>query len=195
MVKPIASSLLGSPHLTAIDDVIRDRWADFEWSDIMVYMLDLVPAAALPSLASQFDMLGYKGWVLTDTEEERRELIKNAIAIKSKVGTPGAMKRAFAALGYPNITIIEGRTDPKYDGEYIHDGDIDYGSGNINWAVFSVIVDIGDTKGLSTSVIAAMRTVIEEYKPARCKLQYLTFTASIRETVSVDDSSLVVSIG
>jgi P2-related tail formation protein len=41
---------------------------------LLVYLVDNVPAAALPILAGQFDVLGYKGLALCQTEQDQRNL-------------------------------------------------------------------------------------------------------------------------
>lgn len=182
VISPLASALLNSPHIVAIVETFRETLADIEPSHIMPYMVDLCDEAVLPYLAEQFDVLGNKGWNLATTTDSKRQLIKNAIYLHSIKGTVYSMELAFASLGYKVITIIEGRLNATYNGTYVFDGTILYGSAS-NWAVFSIIVDIG-LNGISFPKILAMKDMINIYKPARCTLEILGTTQSLNEQIN-----------
>jgi P2-related tail formation protein len=77
----IASALQGSEDLKAWDIMVRDRYNGLDLTPILIYMIDTVPAAALPHLARQFDVLGVKGWKYATTETKQRELLKQAIEL------------------------------------------------------------------------------------------------------------------
>ena len=65
-----------------------------------------------------------------------------------------------------------------HDGVLVHDGTAFYGGAN--WAVFIVIIDIINIGNFNLTDLAGL---INEYKPARCKLENITFQASFTETV------------
>ena len=119
---------------------------DVDLSPAMVYLVDTVNANALPFLAAQFDVEGFKGWNLATTDTQKRDLIKSAIELKRKRGTPFAIKRALASIGFTNVEIQEGiqvGLGPfNYDGEYNYDGTIMHGG--FSWASFRVIISVQD---------------------------------------------------
>lgn len=89
---------------------------DTDVSKLMIYLVDRVDARLLPLLAEQFKVQGDEGWNFCQTEQERRELIKNAIPLHRMKGTKPAVIRAFEILG------IEGELQQwfEYDGIPFH---------------------------------------------------------------------------
>jgi len=70
--------------------------------------IDQAPAAALPALASQAGLMTDPGWLLATTEDERRALLKEALALAKARGTPWSIKRALALSGWPGMAFEEG---------------------------------------------------------------------------------------
>ncbi|MCX8016408.1 MAG: phage tail protein I [Rhodocyclaceae bacterium] len=66
---------------------------------LLTYLVDTVPASYLPELARQFHIMGLEGWRFAATDEQRRRLIREAIALHRKKGTPWAVKRALEIAG------------------------------------------------------------------------------------------------
>jgi phage tail P2-like protein len=73
---------------------------------LIVYDFDSVPASALPSLAEQLRVQGDAGWSFATTEEQQRELLKNAIALHRLRGTMYAVTQALSILGV-DVTVTE----------------------------------------------------------------------------------------
>ena len=149
---------------------------DVDLSPAMIYMVDTVNANALPFLATQFDVEGFKGWNLATTEKQKRELIKTDIEIKRHLGTPYAIKRALLAIGFGNVTIAEGISTGNifyYDGTFSHDGSIVYMSSN--WASFIVTIRHQDPSIITTETRKLIQDLILYYKNARSKLVELRF--------------------
>lgn len=69
-----------------------------------LYDADLCPAAFLPHLGWS---LSVDFWELATTDDQRRDLIRNAIQWHRKRGTPWAIKSALRAFGYPVLDLIE----------------------------------------------------------------------------------------
>lgn len=86
-------------------DIIRTLWN-----------ADLCPPEFLPQLAWS---LSVDFWELATTDDERRELIRNAIQWHRKRGTPWAIKQALAAFGYPVLELIE---QAEYHAQWIAAG-------------------------------------------------------------------------
>jgi phage tail P2-like protein len=161
--------------LQDFEPIFKKYIDDMDMSSIMVYMVDLVHADALPYLAEQFNVAGYRGWDLATTEAARRELIKNAIQIQRKVGTPYAIKQALKAIGFANVTITENvAVGNYYNGTYNYNGLINYtnSGGADQWVNFGVTVKVADPATVSEQTRTLIRLLIDEYKPARSMLVY-----------------------
>ncbi|MFO0387552.1 MAG: phage tail protein I, partial [Flavobacteriales bacterium] len=159
----LASAIKGVPHLDAFDELAKARLDALDLEQILLYAIDTIDASALPFLAEQFDVLGYKGWFLTTNDDERRALIKRAIELHRYKGTPWSVKEAIRSIGFLDVTIIEG-VGFEYDGTRVHDGSFVHGGGN--WANFRVIIDLGESKGSNAQLTTDLIALIDEYKSA-----------------------------
>lgn len=117
---------ISNPTFLAYEAVV-DRIGSLDLAIVDVYNIDTVPEAALFDLADQFNVLGIRGWTLTETVEQKRNLVKEAIQLHQKAGTPIAIKRAMALVGYPDTTITENPSNRydgtrQYDGSWLYDG-------------------------------------------------------------------------
>lgn len=180
----LASGISTRDHLAVFDRLAKARIDMIEIEALLVYIIDTVPASALPLLADQFSVMGYRGWTLTTTEAERRSLIKRAIELHSYKGTPWAIKEALKSVGYAGASIQE-HAGANYDGQYDYDGEINHGAAN--WAKFAVQLDIGDDKGITSDQITTIVALINEYKNVRSQLITVSFSATLEDRVSVDD--------
>lgn len=100
-------------------EALHNRVAQIDLSPLLVYNVPTVPAAALPFLAWQFDLLSPLWQYLAPAQSgvsaadaatsANRALIQSAIPLHAKRGTPYAIKTALANLGYPGATIQEGQ--------------------------------------------------------------------------------------
>ncbi len=179
---------------------LLERLAALDLTPLLVYRLDSVPAAAMPFLAWQFDILS-PFWQLvasaatdidslTDidtladidtlsgpdvtpraiaiTSDAERELLKSAIPLHRTRGTPFAIKRALAALGWQSVALLEGQ-DRWGANQY---------PASEGWAVFRVIIELAEgqpvTAGAANPIIAA----VNFFKPARAWLDSVWFAIS-----------------
>lgn len=191
MANLLASGISNVPHLSAFDDTIKARFDAIELEALLVYLMDLVPADALPWLARQFDVLGIKGYGFTTTEQERRNLLKTAIELHRFKGTRWAIKEAVRKYGYTIIDILERvGTTPRYGvGGLLYNGAIDYGSGDYHWTNFSVVFDPVQHPNVSPQDWQVIRDIINEYKPARSHLySVLLRIPQILDVVAVSDT-------
>jgi hypothetical protein len=186
----LASAVNSTDHITVFDRMAKTRFDSIDLTPILMYMLDIVPVQALPYLASQFDVLGFNGWALCETELERRTLIKRAIELKKYRGTPWSIKEALKSVGFFGVEIQEGSTDAIYDSTYTHDGTIGYGGGN--WANFRLsLLDLGESKGFSTESLSIIIEVVNKYKPVRCNLLDIILSATTIDNFESNDDSLI----
>lgn len=181
----LASALQNSEDIKAYDILFRDRLNELDLSPLLIYMIDTVPAVALPHLAAQFDILGYKGWRFAKTEAQQRDLLKKAIELHRFKGTPWSIKEAIRRAGYADATIIEGGGQ-FLDGTWNLDGTYTL-SGAGNWACFRVIFDLGNTKGISAEETQDITELVKEYKNARSKLLDISWVKNLEDTVTATD--------
>lgn len=133
---------------------LADQACQFPLDQVGLYDLDHTPVPALAFLAEQFGVMGTKGWILARNDSERRQLIKEAIALCRRKGTPWAVKQALAAVGWPGM-VLEERLEA-------------------HWALFRVSQAIPD-KEVTAADYAFVREVVEAWKPARCVLDAIRF--------------------
>lgn len=94
-------------------ETLGARSSALDISTVVLYDFDSVDASALPHLAEQFNVLGDAGWDIADTDEKKRALLKEAVALHRIKGTRYAVKRSLELLGI-NATLKEWwETTPK----------------------------------------------------------------------------------
>lgn len=162
------------------------RQGDLDLTKLLIYRVDELQEDALYLLAWQFHILGVEGWDLADTPAERRALIKRAIDLHRHTGTPWAIREAIKALGYADAEIIEGLPVALYDGEQNHSAAETYGGG-IRWAMFRVLLDLGEDKGVSATRIAQLVALINVWKNVRSHLVDIGFRADTSDAIDVRD--------
>lgn len=162
------------PHLVAFDMAMKRQLDKIPLQVLLVYLVDNVPAAALPLLAAQFDVLGYKGWRLATTEQAQRDLIKRAIELHRFKGTPWAVEEALKSIGFTDIELIEHVP-------------------SMHWATFRVRItneNIMLTEDSITDIIA----MINEYKNARSHLVDVQMILQFEDIINLEDDSADVNI-
>lgn len=85
--------LASDERFSILANIAAERFAQIDLTALLVYLVDIVDASALPSLAEQFHVQGLEGWLFAANEQEKRELIKQAIELHKYKGT----HRPFAA--------------------------------------------------------------------------------------------------
>jgi hypothetical protein len=166
----IASVLQSSPHLVALVSMAEQRFQAIDKSVVLMYFIDSAPTLALEALAAQFDVLGWKGWLFADTDDKKRDLLKKAISLHRKKGTPWAIRESLISVGFLGADIIQavGRI---YNGAINFDGAENYAGGF--WANFIVRVHIPFAYTPTSSDITTATRIINEYKNERSFLTAL----------------------
>ena len=168
-VLPMANLLLPysarSPRTLAAEAAI-DRLLNLDFDVLDVYNIDTVPESALYHLADQFNVLGYRGWLLADTLEQKRDLVKRSIELHKTAGTPYAIKRVLETVGYPDATITE-NPGLRYDGTVNYDGSATY-EGAL-YGQFTVTLD-PVRSAVSVELIDLIVALINEWKNVRSHL-------------------------
>lgn len=143
--------LASDERFSILANIAAERFAQLDLTALMVYLVDLVDASALPALAEQFHVQGLEGWLFTTDEREKRELIKQAIELHKYKGTIWAVRRVLEILSLPG-TISEW---------------FEYGG---RAYFFKVNITL-EEKGLNEDEFNALITLIHEYKNVRSKLE------------------------
>lgn len=168
----LANSIADLPHFAAFDLIAKKRLEAIQLDALLVYLIDTVSEEALPFLAEQFDVLGYKGMRLATTTDQKREVIKRAIELHRFKGTVWAVKEALKTIGYPDAILTE----------HVQ-------SGPGGWATFRIEIDAGNNP-ISAQAVDELVRMIEEYKNVRSRLvdisYKLTFTP---DSITLADES------
>jgi phage tail P2-like protein len=169
-------------------EALAARLQEIDLSPLLVMLFDLVDASALPHLAEQFKVTGYDGWLLTSNDDERRALLKKAFQLHRYKGTPWAIKEAIKAVGYADVSVQEHFPTVFRNGSFNRDRSHWRGSPHGQWALFRVIVDLGEEKGLTAHSSDLIKGGIGAYKNLRSWLQHLGFRADVADLVEVDEA-------
>jgi len=164
-----------------------ERLGRLDVTGLLVYLIDNVASSALPHLAEQFHVSGDEGWLLAGTEADRRTLIKRAIDLHRHKGTPWAVKEAVKALGYLDVALQERLPVVVYDGQSAYSGSEDFGGG-ARWALFDVLVDIGESMSLTLDHITGLVNAVNEWKNARSHLRKISFCASVTDRAPLGET-------
>ncbi|EEI4451968.1 phage tail protein I [Salmonella enterica subsp. enterica serovar Braenderup] len=166
-VLPLAPPLAADKRFSTLARLAETRFSGISLTPLLVYLIDMTEPSALPWLAGQLSLTGDNGWSLAESDEAKRELIKNAIELFRYKGTPWSVRQVIRNLGFGEIELREGAVGleasiaAKYPPE-------------THWALYQVIL-------LSTPVTndqaALIRRTLESFAPARSELAVLDFTA------------------
>ena len=170
MAKRVTANSIDSVKLAQVThDVVAERWDNFDLTEFLVYLVDTVSSKALPYLAEQFNVDGLRGFAVAGSEDEQREMIKQAIRLYKFMGTPFAIRLACQTAGIGNVILTEGIAsyppDPATD-----------------WARFSVLVDLPDGATMNVNSFSGLRDFINAYKPERCHLAELGISVKFFDT-------------
>lgn len=172
---------------------LSNRLSALDASKLMVYLIDLVGTDLLPILAEQFHVLGHEGWKAADTDSAQRELIKSAIEMHRRKGTPWALKQSLLPLGF-NAEIIDRYAQRQayaaiggllINGTFKLDAsrkikplDVYTGLPQIqHWAEF--IVRINLSEAATPSAFSLMRRLVDEWKPVRSRAIFIFWLGAL----------------
>jgi phage tail P2-like protein len=144
---------------TELQIPIRDYWNP-----------DTCPSALLPYLAAEVSV---DGWELAESDDARRALIKAAIPLHQKRGTPWAIREVIRRLGFGEITLVEGRKIRRRDGSTTRNGDYLHGDPTA-WAQYIVKLSRAVTRDQADNI----KAVLERYAPQRSLLASLDYRAA-----------------
>ncbi len=132
--------------------------------NVIVMLVDIVTPTAFIAFADHFSLFS-DGWEFAKTETEQRELIKGAIEIHRHKGTPWAIKRTLALLGYGDCELQERFGYYEHDSTINHDSNHRYGL-NGHWTHYRLLMQ----KRISKAEAERIRALLTDVAPLRCKL-------------------------
>lgn len=151
---PLQPPLASDERFTRLANLAAERFAQLDLTVLLIDLVDLVDASALPSLAEQFHVQGLEGWLFAQDERQKRKLIKQAIELHRYRGTPWAVRQVLRILE------LEGDISEWFE----------YG-GKPYFFRMDVTIKARD---LGEDEFNALVTMIHEYKNVRSKLEMLT---------------------
>lgn len=180
----LPTSIKDKPHLVAFNDLAENFIDGIDYSSVLTNLIDTIDPIALPYLAEQFDVLGYKGWRFVTTDAEKRALIKQSYELHRFKGTPWAIKEALKLIGFTNVQINEGTFVLYHNGFALHNGSFSHG--NSNAFTFEVILTTGPA--ITPQVLIDAIALINEYKNARSFLTSVVVPIVFTDTVTNTDA-------
>ncbi|EBX1346385.1 phage tail protein I [Salmonella enterica subsp. enterica serovar Anatum] len=162
--------LASDERFSILANIAAERFAQIDLTALLVYLVDIVDASALPSLAEQFHVQGLEGWLFAANKQEKRELIKQAIELHKYKGTPWAVRRALEILSLPG-TISEW---------------FEYGGKAYFFKVEIKLINQGMDENLFNNLV----DLIHEYKNVRSKLEALIVWIINQSAIPVIGSAL-----
>lgn len=169
----MADSISYLPEFAAWYRVIKETLAEIDLTKLLIYIVDTADASLLPYFAEQFDVLGYRGFRLAQTEADQREIIKRAIELHRYKGTEWAVKEALKSIGFADIELVK--------------------TGYDHWAKFGIKIT-NQSVQLTDSAFFDIIQMVKEYKRAVCVLEEVLITIQVEDTLFVDDVSAAVNV-
>ncbi|MBY8957137.1 phage tail protein I [Pseudomonas sp. MIS38] len=159
--QPLSPALAGDERFALLCQLIDHSLADLDRNAMLVYLIDLVKPKLLSHLADQFSLLDEAAWQLAESEQAKRNLIKNAIELHRFKGTPWAIREVIRLLGFGEVTLQEGaQTNP----------DTGQNTQTI-WPLYRVILK----RIITNDQAVLLRRVLLSVAPARCRLVSLDY--------------------
>lgn len=147
----------------------------------IIMLIDVVDHSSLMWFADHFSLFG-DGWQFAVTEQEQRELIKNAIEIHRYKGTPWAIKRTLKLLGYGDCKLIERFGYYEHNSTIQHDGTRHYGKDG-HWTHYQLVMQ----HLISIEEAQRIKALLDDVAPLRCKLVSIRL-AQIRHNSAIQHS-------
>lgn len=172
---------------------------------LLAYLIDAAPSAYLDELLRQFHIAGIEGGQLAQTDDERRRLIRESIALHRKKGTPWAVKRALALFGI-DAELIERETVRRaymaagaslLDGSWRLDGSHMLAAAEAasglpyigHWAQFLVRINLDVARSYD---MALVRALIREWAPvARHPVLFFWLSQAYRQPLAAGSHLLL----
>lgn len=158
---PLSPTLAADERFTLLCELLDQALADLDINSMLVYLIDLTMPHVLPHLADQFSLLDEAAWQLAESEQAKRNLIKNAIELHRFKGTPWAIREVIRLLGFGEVTLQEG-DQIEFD---TTTGD------DVIWPLYRVVLN----SHITNDQAVLLRRLLLSVAPARCRLVSLDY--------------------
>lgn len=176
LIGRLASIDLGPLLIYRIDSVPAGALPFLAWQfDILSPLWQLIAPVSLGvdaltniDLLVDIDNLIEGGGVVTAgslTEEAQRELLKSAIPLHRFRGTPWVVKQSLAALGWSEVSLLEGQSSW---------GGASYPASQ-GWAVFRAMINLEAGQAVARGAVSMAIAAVNFFKPARAWLDSIWF--------------------
>lgn len=183
----VPPALAGDARSRAFVALVVERFGALDMPALLVNRLDSTPPVALAALGWQYGLIGTEGWGLAESDASRRDLIRRAVQLHRRKGTPWAVRAALQALGFPSVRFDEGRDRLLLDGAAALGGQSSL-DGDTRWALFGVTVDVGEERGLTSADRISVVSAVLAWKNARSHLDRVAFAATLTERVEAGET-------
>ena len=163
-----ADIIVRDPKYTALADLSK-RLNKLDTSQIMTTLVDLLGDDFIPLLAEKWSVTGYDGLLMADSLESKRALIKSAIELHRKKGTPWAIREVLRKLGLGEVEIDEGLKARVYENTNVTSIPVDE-----RWAHYAIKLNEPITNEQARNI----RKVLRNFAPARCQLAVLDYKSA-----------------
>jgi len=178
LTPPVIST---DPKLKALA-ALSERLSTLDLTPVLTNLVDAVEADVLPCLADQFHVMGDEGWLLANTDERRRKLIKQSIEIHRHKGTVWAVKSVLEALAVSAEVTEWWQTVPR-GAPYTFD--------LLAW----VNDNLSDTSAvLSPETYQRLRRLVDMNKPVRSHFSFRV-GARFDDALGAANASQVAAVG
>lgn len=179
----------------AYDEILDEQFSNLDLDVLLLSIIDNVPSNVLPHLSEQYHITGNEGWIQCRDDDEKRELIKNAIEIHKYKGTKYGLKKIFEMFGLESdikewFETEEGKqniaqacacfADRPTGCEGEREGDEPCRQPDTQLGepfTFSVNLDFA-TSGFDYELVSKIEDLIAEYKNARSHLSNINISLS-----------------
>lgn len=171
MVKQqLPPALAGDERFALLCELLDETLDNLDIDSMLVYLVDLVKPQLLPNLADQFSLLDEAAWLLAESEDAQRNLIKNSAQLHRYKGTPWAIREVIRLLGFGEVTLQEGLNSQVHDGSINRDGNHVHGDPSA-WPLYRVFLK----QVITNDQAALLRRLLLSVAPARCRLVSLDY--------------------
>lgn len=165
-------ALAGDERFAMLCELLDESLAEVDLDAMLVYLVDLVRPNLLPVLADQFSMFDEASWLLAESVDARRNLIKSAAELHRYKGTPWAIREVIRLLGFGEIVLQEGLGNQIRDGSITRDAAHVHGDPG-SWPLYRVFL----SKPITNDQAALLRRLLLSIAPARCRLVSLDYAS------------------
>ncbi|WP_207848874.1 MULTISPECIES: phage tail protein [unclassified Pseudomonas] len=153
-------ALASDERFSILCDLLQESLDGIDINAMLVYLVDLMKPSILPHLADQFSLMDEVAWLLAESDDAKRNLIKSAAELHRFKGTPWAIREVFRVLGFGEIRIDEG-VSPGADSDSV-------------WSLYRVALL---ERVITNEQAAMLRRLLLTVAPARCRLVDLDYQA------------------